>query len=112
MTELIRRVTQDDMTRYSREGNIHSDLEVARSVGLDRTIAQGMMTLAYASELMTSVCGAEWLERGRISVKFTVPVYAGDVVRLTAEPGPDGSYGISATNQDDVVVMAGEASLG
>ena len=55
--ELTKHVTQDDMTLYSGPGNIHSDVEVANAPGCDAPIAQGMMTLAYASELMTKVCG-------------------------------------------------------
>lgn len=99
-------VTQQDMTRYSGEGNIHSDLEVARRTGLDATIAQGMMTLAYASELLTKIHGAAWLERGEISVKFVAPVYAGDAVTVRVE-----GEKVTAENQEGRIVMAGEARL-
>jgi acyl dehydratase len=98
------------MTLYSGPGNIHSDLEVARRTGLDATIAQGMMTLAYASELMTQVCGPAWLEQGEISVKFTKPVFAGDTVVVRAEPR-EGGFEVSATNQDGDTLMVGEARL-
>lgn len=108
--ELIKHVTQDDMTLYSGPGNIHSDVEVAKRTGLDAPIAQGMMTLAYASELMTKICGPAWLERGEISVKFTKPVYAEDDVTVTATEGSDG-YEISATNQHGEVLMVGTAHL-
>jgi len=108
--ELTKHVTQDDMTLYSGPGNIHSDLEVAKRTGLDATIAQGMMTLAYASELMTRVCGPEWLERGEIDVKFTKPVYAGDVVTARAEDRAD-HYAVTAVNQAGETLMVGEARL-
>lgn len=108
--ELTKHVTQDDMTLYSGPGNIHSDLEVAKRTGLDATIAQGMMTLAYASELMTRVCGARWLENGEISVKFTKAVYAEDVVTVRAEPSDDG-YDVVATNQNGETLMVGTARL-
>lgn len=108
--ELTKHVTQDDMTLYSGEGNIHSDIEVAKRTGLDATIAQGMMTLAYASELMTKICGPEWLERGEIAVKFTKPVYAEDDVTVTAaESG--GAYDIEARNQHGDVLMVGMARI-
>ncbi|MGH2759300.1 MAG: MaoC family dehydratase, partial [Actinomycetota bacterium] len=110
VTELVKEVTQDDMTLYSGPGNIHSDLEVARRTGLDATIAQGMMTLAFASELMTMVCGPSWLERGEIAVKFTKPVYAGNRVTVRAAEA-DGGYSISATNQAGDTLMVGEARL-
>ncbi len=110
MTELTKHVTQDDMTLYSGPGNIHSDLGVAKRTGLDATIAQGMMTLAYASELMTRVCGPVWLERGEISVKFTKPVYAEDVVTVRAVPS-DYGYEVVAANQNDETLMVGTARL-
>jgi acyl dehydratase len=108
--ELTKQVTQDDMTLYSGPGNIHSDLDVAKRTGLDKTIAQGMQTLAYASELMTKVCGDAWLERGEISVKFTKPVFAGDTVTVGASGGDD-EWEVSAANQYGDVVMIGEAHL-
>jgi acyl dehydratase len=108
--EIVKHVTQDDMTRYSGPGNIHSDIEVARRTGLDAPIAQGMMTLAFASELMTRVCGAEWLERGEISVKFTKPVYAGDTVTVRATEGDDG-FEIVAVNQEGETLMVGGARI-
>ena len=110
MNELVKHVTQDEMTLYSGPGNIHSDLEVAKRTGLDATIAQGMMTIAFASELMTRVRGPEWLKRGEIAVKFTKPVYAGDTVTVRAEQG-DGDYEIVAVNQDGETLMIGEARV-
>jgi acyl dehydratase len=108
--ELIKHVTQDDMTRYSGPGNIHSDVDIAMRTGLEAPIAQGMMTLAFASELMTRVCGPEWLERGEISVKFTKPVFAGDTVTVRAIQGAEG-YEISAISHKDETLMVGEARL-
>ena len=108
--ELTKHVTQDDMTLYSGPGNIHSDIEVARRTGLDATIAQGMMTLAFASELMTQVYGPEWLERGEVSVKFTKPVVAGDDVTVSAAAGADG-YDVTAVNRSGQTLMVGTARL-
>jgi acyl dehydratase len=69
-----------------------------------------MMTLAYASELMTKICGSTWLERGEISVKFTKPVFAGDVVTVRAEESVDG-YTVVAKNQDNETLMVGSARI-
>jgi acyl dehydratase len=110
LNKLTKRVTQEDMTLYSGPGNIHSDLEVAKRTGLDATIAQGVMTLAYASELMTKVCGAEWLSNGEIAVTFTKPVFAGDTVSVGAEQTEDG-YAITARNQNGETVMVGTARI-
>jgi acyl dehydratase len=107
---LTKHVTQDDMTLYSGPGNIHSDIEVAKRTGLDATIAQGMQTLAYASELLTQICGADWIERGEISVKFIKPVLAGDDVTVSALQSP-GGYEVEATNQHGDTLMVGTARL-
>ncbi len=109
--ELTKHVTQEDMTRYSLEGNIHSSPCVAQRSGLDRTVAQGMMTLAYASELMTRIHGPVWLERGEIQVKFIGLLYAGDTVTLRAA-ATDAGHEVEATNQAGAPVMVGTANLG
>lgn len=112
MNTLRKKVTQDDMSLYSGPGNIHSDIEVARRTGLDAPIAQGMQTLAFASELMTKVAGPAWIERGQISVKFTKPVFSGDEVSVEAVPSQDGSsYEVKATNQNGDLLMLGTARL-
>jgi len=110
MSSITKHVTQDDMSLYSGPGNIHSDLEVARRTGLDATIAQGMQTLAFASELMTNVHGSAWLERGRISVTFTKPVFSGDTVTVEATEA-DGGHEITARNQHGDTLMVGKATL-
>jgi acyl dehydratase len=106
VSELRKHVTQDDMTLYSGPGNIHSDIEVAQRTGLDAPIAQGMQTMAYASELLTREHGPAWLERGRLAVKFLAPVYAEDDVIVTLE-GEE----VTARNQRGDVVMIGTATL-
>jgi acyl dehydratase len=108
--ELTKHVTQDDMTLYSGPGNIHSDIEVARRTGLDAPIAQGMQTLAYASELLTQICGDDWLVRGEIAVKFIKPVLAEDDVTVSAEQ-TDGGYEVTARNQHGDTLMVGTAHL-
>ena len=108
--KLTKHVTQDDMTLYSGPGNIHSDIEVAKRTGLDAPIAQGMQTLAYASELLTKICGREWLERGEISVKFIKPVYAEDDVTITATETAHG-YEVNARNQNGETLMVGTGRL-
>jgi acyl dehydratase len=110
VSELTKHVTQEDMTLYSGPGNIHSDIEVAKRTGLDAPIAQGMQTLAYASELLTQLCGADWIERGEISVKFIKPVLASDDVTVSATSTDDG-YEVTARNQHGDTLMVGTARV-
>ena len=54
--------------------------------------------------------GDQWLERGEISVKFTKPVFAEDVVTVTAAPSGE-AHEVQAHNQHGDLLMVGEARL-
>jgi acyl dehydratase len=64
-----------------RPRSIHTDEEWARQKGFRTTLAQGMMSTAYVSEMMTRFLGAGFVKGGTMSMTFVKPVYAGD--RLT-----------------------------
>jgi acyl dehydratase len=80
---LEKELTQRHIDAYSgvRARSIHSDEEWARRKGFRTTLAQGMMSTAYVSEMMTRLLGAGFVKGGTMSVTFVQPVYAGD--RLT-----------------------------
>ncbi|HKX04686.1 MAG TPA: MaoC family dehydratase [Methylomirabilota bacterium] len=61
-----------------RPRSIHTDEAWAHAKGFRTTLAQGMMSTAYASELMTRLLGASFLAGGTLSMAFIRPVYAGD----------------------------------
>src|SRR5207248_8976780 len=60
---------------------IYTDESWARAKGFRAPLAQGMMSTAYVSEMMTRFLGAGFVKGGTISMAFVKPVYAGD--RLT-----------------------------
>ena len=76
-------LTQRHIDAYSgvRTRSIHTDEAWARQKGFRTTLAQGMMSTAYVSEMMTRLLGAGFIKGGTMSVAFIKPVYAGD--RLT-----------------------------
>jgi acyl dehydratase len=80
---LEKELTQRHIDAYSgvRAKSIHSDEAWARSKGFRTTLAQGMMSTAYISEMMMELLGAGFIRGGAMSVAFVQPVYAGD--RLT-----------------------------
>jgi acyl dehydratase len=93
---LTKDVTQRRIDVYSgvRPRSIHTDEAWAHQKGFRTTLAQGMMSTAYASELMTKLLGAGFLKGGTLSMAFIKPVYAGD--RLTVrgvvkETRPEGA---------------------
>jgi acyl dehydratase len=80
---LVKSISQRQIDVYSgvKPKSIHTDESWAQAKGFRTTLAQGMMSTAYVSEMMTAFLGAGFVEGGTISVAFVMPVYAGD--RLT-----------------------------
>jgi acyl dehydratase len=60
--------------------NIHTDWEIAIKGGLPAPIAQGLMSHAYLCEMLTQFFGKNWLQGGKIEVKFIRYTLPGDVV--------------------------------
>jgi 3-hydroxybutyryl-CoA dehydratase len=80
---LVKEVAQRKIDAYStvRARSIHTDEAWARAKGFKAPLAQGMMSTAYVSEMMTKFLGAGFVKGGTLSMAFIKPVYAGD--RLT-----------------------------
>ena len=64
---------------------LHLDPEFAKTTKFGRTIAHGMMTLAFVSQAMRDWAGEEWEECGFLRVTFVAPVFAGDELVVRAE---------------------------
>jgi 3-hydroxybutyryl-CoA dehydratase len=64
---------------------LHLDAEFAKTTKFGRTIAHGMMTLAFVSQMMRDWAGPAWEDMGQLAVTFVAPVFAGDVVIVRAE---------------------------
>jgi acyl dehydratase len=83
LPSLVKDVSQRKVDAYSivRPRSIHTDESWARAKGFRTCLAQGMMSTAYVSEMMTKLLGAGFVKGGTMSMAFIKPVYAGD--RLT-----------------------------
>jgi acyl dehydratase len=83
LPSLVKEISQRRIDAYSgvRPRSIHTDEAWAREKGFRTTLAQGMMSTAYVSEMMTQLLGAGFVDGGSMSVAFIKPVHAGD--RLT-----------------------------
>ena len=93
---LVKEVSQRRIDAYSgvRPRSIHSDEAWARAKGFRTTLAQGMMSTAYVSQMMIRLLGAGFIRGGTLSMAFIHPVFAGD--RLTVhgvirEKRPEGA---------------------
>ncbi|MFW6056901.1 MAG: MaoC family dehydratase [Chloroflexota bacterium] len=123
LPELVREVTQAGIRRYADASGdynpIHIDEKFAASTPLGGTIAHGMLVLAYMSEMMCSAFGPGWDENGHMSVRFKSPARPGDTLTVSGAvesvKDEDGivslTCSLSCRNQDDVVVVAGDARV-
>lgn len=82
---LSRTLQQRQIDIYSglRPYSIHSDEAWAKEKGFATTIAQGMMSTAYISTIMTTAVGEGFVEGGSMDAKFLKPVLCGDTLEVT-----------------------------
>lgn len=82
-----RKVSQSVIDAYAEASGdfnpIHIDPVYSAKGPFGKTIAHGMMTLAYASNLMSAWAGEAWLSDSAIDVAFLGPIYADDEVTIT-----------------------------
>lgn len=117
---LTKTVTQEQINAYadvSGDHNpIHINPEAARTVGLDGTIAHGMLSMAFLGQLVT-----DWLTSrqgghlARLRVRFQAMVRPGDTlicrgVRTAAQEGNE-RLDLWIENQRGERVVTGDASI-
>lgn len=104
------------MTRYSGDGNFHSDEEAAKKVGLSGAIVQGGQLAGYLSEMMIATFGKRYLESGEIAVSFIKTVKAGETVvtkgEVTETEAGRMHCDVWLENQQGEKVTVGKASVG
>ena len=118
-------VTDDKMVEFEkvvwdRGRNSHSDINVAKADGIQRTIASGQNQMAFLHEMMERNFGDAWVYGGKISARYIHPVYAGDhltanglVTEVVVVDGkPRVMLQIWCENQDGRKTSAGTASAG
>ncbi|VWX49941.1 MaoC family dehydratase [Novosphingobium sp. 9U] len=111
-------VTQALISRYadvSGDWNpLHLDPEFAKTTKFGRTIAHGMMTLAFVSQMMRDWAGAAWENQGELAVTFVAPVFAEDEVVVRAEV-KESAAGMTLCKVecwvDDRLTLTGEAGI-
>jgi acyl dehydratase len=91
---LEKHVTQEQINAYAEVSGdhnpIHIDPTTARAVGLDGTIAHGMLSMAFVGEMLT-----DWLSQppqspgwvSRLRVRFQAMVRPHDTLICSGQPG-------------------------
>ena len=123
LPEIRKPVTQEQINRYAKASGdfnpIHLDPEFAAASSFGRTVAHGMLVLAFLSEMLTTAFGPAWLESGRLKVRFRAPVYPGEEVttfgRVTKLASQDGNLqvecAVGCRNPRGEDVITGNASV-
>lgn len=118
---VVKNITQDKINLYAEASGdfnpIHIDTSFAAKTPLGGTIAHGMLSLAYVSEMMTSFFGQNWLSEGKLRAKFKEPARPGDTLTIEGkidciEQKDNVSYAncvFQCRNQKEDMIVTGEA---
>lgn len=105
-------VSQDVIDRYADatgdHNPIHVDPEYSAKGPFGRTIAHGLMTLAYAAQVLNAWTDGAFDRTGEIEVAFVGPVFVGERIRITAEVDTVDDAG---TAHCDLLCMAGDRKI-
>jgi len=125
LTPVVRTLTAEGMTAYSEDSanavrgtSIHVQPEAAKKAGFGTTVAQGLMSADYISEMMTTALGKDWFENTKLSLAFLRPVLAGETLTANgrlAEAMEEGAvvrrvYQVWCENGAGEAVTAGTAT--
>jgi len=119
LNQISHRVTQAQLAKYADASGDHNPLHLdeafANATPYGRTIAHGMLVLAFVSESMTKTFGRAWLCEGKLKARFRAPVFPGDTVTtlgaLKSTGGATATYAMTVRNQDDVDVLTADATV-
>ncbi len=120
---VVKDITQEKINLYAEASGdfnpIHVDQSFAAKTPFGGTIAHGMLSLAYVSEMMTQAFGRSWLSGGKLRAKFKDSARPGDTLIITGkifciEQRSDVSYAnctYECRNQKGEMIVAGEAAV-
>jgi acyl dehydratase len=125
LTPVVRTLTQERMTAYSEDSanalrglSIHVQPDAAKKAGYETTVAQGLMSADYISEMLTELLGKDWFENANLSLAFLRPALCGETLTANgrlAEAFEDGAvvrrvYEVWCENGAGEAVTAGTAT--
>lgn len=84
LSPVRKNITQEKVNQYAEASGdfnpLHIDPEFAKTTFYGGTIAHGLLSLAYISEMMTKAFAKGWLTGGKLTVTFLAPVRPGDTI--------------------------------
>ncbi|MDP2662757.1 MAG: MaoC family dehydratase [Dehalococcoidia bacterium] len=122
LSPVSKKITQEKVNQYAEASGdfnpLHIDPEFAKTTFYGGTIAHGLLSLAFISEVMTKAFAKGWLAGGKLTVSFLAPVRPGDditargIVKKKKEEGGQRMVvcEVFCENQRGEKVISGEAS--
>jgi 3-hydroxybutyryl-CoA dehydratase len=123
LPEIERTVTQERVHAYAAASGdynpLHVDPEFARTTEFGGTVAHGMMIAATISEMMSAAFNRDWIDGGRLKVRFKAPVLPGETVRTSGrvtavrdlDEGSEIVCAVEVHKPDGQAAIAGEAAV-
>jgi len=119
LNQISHRVTQAQLAKYADASGDHNPLHLdeafAATTPYGRTIAHGMLVLAFVSASLPPPFGRAWLCAGKLKARFRAPVFPGDTVTtsgtLKSTRDATATYAMTVRNQDDVDVLTADATV-
>lgn len=119
---LTKHITQQQIDAYADVSGDHNPIhlspEAARAVGLDGTIAHGMLNMAFLGQMLTDWLSAQGVSSGwvrRLRVRFQAMVRPGDTLACRGVLGERGEHGqrveVWIDNQHGERVITGDADI-
>jgi len=122
LPEVKKQVTQEIIKKYAQaSGDMnpqHVDPEFASQTVFKGTIAHGLLTVAYISEMMANFFNDGWYSGSAMEISFHAPVRPGDTITTsgsvkTKKASVDRGIvtcKVVCTNQDNASVITGTAT--
>ena len=89
LNPVVKHITQEKINLYAEASGdfnpIHVDESFAAKTPVGGTIAHGMLSLAYVSEMMASTFGQSWLSGGKLQARFREPARPGDTLTISSK---------------------------
>lgn len=110
-------IESDQSVRYAHASGdmnpLHTSDEFAREAGLPGKILHGLCTMAIGvGAVIDGLCEGEVSRLERVSVRFSRPVYMGDVLTTRVYEGEGGVHGFEVSNaRGDRVLTMGEVRI-
>ncbi|HAG11991.1 MAG TPA: acyl dehydratase [Desulfotomaculum sp.] len=122
LPEVKKQVTQEIINKYAQaSGDMdpqHIDPEFAGQTVFKGTIAHGLLTIAYISEMMANFFNDGWYSGSAMEISFHAPVRPGDTITVSGKVNTKKASGdrgivtckVACTNQENASIITGTAT--